>query len=175
MTNRIPAPLALWLVAAATVIAALAAFRSAPGDPPVARAEVPRAAPPPANPARERGRLRLDAALLRDRDPFRLERAPTAQRFGAPPRIDIPPQPMAMPQPPPPPAPPPPPPLSLSGIVGGPPWQAVIEHVPGAAHGVLVAAGEEEGGVRVLWIRGDSVGVVHDGKMQVLTLKQPFQ
>lgn len=172
MKTRLSLPLALWIAAAALAAAALAAFRGAPApadDAPSAS----RAAPPASAPSADRGRLRADAALLRDRDPFRLDRAPAAQRYGAPPVLIMPTPTETAPQPMPAPTPVQAPALSVSGIVGGPPWQAVIENLPGAGRGVLLGVGEEAGGVRVLWIRGDSVAVSSAEKTSVLVLKQP--
>jgi hypothetical protein len=171
MRPRISLPTGLWLAALTLGTAAAAAFRDPPAVTAAPAASLAAPAPPP---AQDRNRLRTDAALLRDRDPFRLARAPTAFRLGAPPPLP------AFPQPTPsagteytPPPPPPPAPLTVSGIVGGPPWQAVLENVPGAGRAVLLAAGEASSGVRVLWIRGDSVAVSSAGGTVVLTLKQP--
>jgi hypothetical protein len=172
MRPRISLPVGLWLAALALGGGAAAAFRdpAAPAD-----AAVTASAAAPALPAAtDRNRLRADAAVLRDRDPFRLARAPTAYRVGAPPPLPAFPQatPLAAPEYTPPPAPVQAP-LSVSGIVGGPPWQAVLENVPGAGRAVPLAAGEASNGVRVLWIRGDSVAVQTADGTSVLTLKQP--
>lgn len=59
-------------------------------------------------------------------------------------------------------APPPPPrasrpALGVSGIVGGPPWSAVLEGVPGREGGALVQAGDTLGGLKVRMVRRDTV------------------
>lgn len=79
-------------------------------------------------------------------DLFRLERKPARVAFGAPP---IPPQPTL----------PPPPRIrpTLGGIVGGPPWKAVLANIPGREGGVIVATGDTVAGLTVRAVRRDEV------------------
>jgi hypothetical protein len=92
--------------------------------------------------------LAAAADSVRDRDPFRWERQPASVRFNpwepAAPRI------AAVPTAPSKPV------LSLVGIVGGPPWTALLEGVPERAAGVLLRLGEQTGGIRLEEVRGDT-------------------
>jgi hypothetical protein len=58
---------------------------------------------------------------------------------------------------PPPPPRPPRPGLAVSGIIGGPPWSAVLEGVPGRESGAVVRAGDTLGGLCVRAVRRDTV------------------
>jgi hypothetical protein len=51
--------------------------------------------------------------------------------------------------------------LSLRAIVGGPPWQAVLDGLPGQPAGTVVVSGGDYGGLRVGAITRDTV-IVHD-------------
>ncbi|MFL5560838.1 MAG: hypothetical protein ACJ79K_05105 [Gemmatimonadaceae bacterium] len=86
------------------------------------------------------------AAALPETDPFRAARHPspvpyTPNQEGAPP--------------PPPHAPVPA--LSVSGIIGGPPWAAVLEGIPGRQGSIVVHPGDTLGGLRVRSVKRDSV------------------
>jgi hypothetical protein len=105
--------------------------------------------------------------LLRNRNPFRLERMPTTRRFG-------------MPEPPPggaiaQPAVPAVPVLTLAGILGGPPWSAIIEGIPGRETGVMLREGESAHGIRLEWIRRDSARISAADTAWVVTLKRPWR
>jgi hypothetical protein len=92
--------------------------------------------------------LTAAATTLRDRNPFRLQRRPATRRVN----------PFEVVQAAPPPTPATPrPTLSLAGILGGPPWHAVIEGVPGREGGTLLGIGEEANGIRLEQIRRDTV------------------
>lgn len=86
------------------------------------------------------------SAALAEIDPFRAARHPSP----------IPYQPNQEGAPPPPPRAPRPA-LSLSGIIGGPPWAAVLEGVPGQQGSVVVHPGDTLGGLRVRVVKRDSV------------------
>jgi len=86
------------------------------------------------------------AAALAETDPFRAVRHPSP----------IPYQPAQEGAPPPPPRAPVPA-LSVSGIIGGPPWAAVLEGVPGRQGSVVVHPGDTLGGLRVRTVKRDSV------------------
>ena len=58
---------------------------------------------------------------------------------------------------PPPPPRPPRPGLAVSGIIGGPPWSAVLEGVPGREGGAVVRTGDTLGGLRVRAVGRDTV------------------
>jgi len=87
------------------------------------------------------------ATRLRDRDPFRLDRRPTDLRYN-PWETTPPVAPQRAPMRPP---------VSLAGLLGGPPWNALIEGIPGREGGVLLAVGDSSGGIRFVALRGDTV------------------
>lgn len=93
-------------------------------------------------------RLFVAATTAAETDPFRLERHPSAVPYkpgfeGAPP--------------PPPPPRPPRPNLALSGTIGGPPWAALIEGMPGREGSILVRQGDLLGDFRIALVTRDSV------------------
>jgi hypothetical protein len=47
--------------------------------------------------------------------------------------------------------------LELSGVMGGPPWRAIVTGIPGHEVGVVVRAGDTLGGIRIRTIRRDTV------------------
>ena len=85
-------------------------------------------------------------------DPFRLARRPPAVTYR--PELE------GMPPPPPPPPKPPKPPLALSGVVGGPPWTALIEGIPGRERSALVRQGDTLSGLTIKRVGRDTVTVV---------------
>lgn len=91
--------------------------------------------------------LASSAARLRSRDPFRIERKPADLRYN-------PWEPVAASTP----APAAPHPvLALVGLVGGPPWNALLEGVPGRETGMLLQLGDSAAGIRFVALRGDTV------------------
>jgi hypothetical protein len=153
----------LWGAALALALAAWTRVRHAV---PAAGAMVPDAeAPAPAPVARvPAGVLAAAGEAARRGDPFRLDRAPAPVRFGAPPA------------PAPGMAPPPPPraPLTLAGVVG-PPWQALIEGMPGHAGAVVVRAGDRVEDLRILSVTREQAVVRGTDTTWRLTLKRPVQ
>lgn len=77
-----------------------------------------------------------------DNDPFRLDRAPADVGFGqdAAPSQQPPPSPFRQPPP------------RLTAVLGGPPWRAVLEGVPGREGSVVVSPGDRVGPFAVLTI-----------------------
>jgi len=107
------------------------------------------------------------AATIRDRDPFRSDRKPANARFNpwqavAAPGVIPHPAPVR-------------PPLALVGIVGGPPWTALVEGIPGREAGVLLRVGEEAGGVRLVDIRGDQAHLSGFDTTWVLTPRRTWR
>lgn len=137
--------LALWAIAAVLSAAGVIAWRraSTPTSPEIARA----AAAPGAVPAPLGGAADRAAAATVEADPFRASRRPSAVAFV--------PQGEAAPAPPRPPRPS----LAMTGSVGGPPWSAILEGVPGREGSVMVSAGDTIGGLRIRSVRRDSVVV----------------
>jgi hypothetical protein len=82
-------------------------------------------------------------------DPFRLANEPAAVRYD--PRFDVSASasgvtaPVIRPS------------MTLKAIVGGPPWQAVIDGIPGQPPGTIARAGSEFGKLRVRSVTRDSV------------------
>lgn len=110
--------------------------------------------------------IRTSAALIRDRDAFRLERRPAQVRYNPwePPSAVV-----TLAQPTPRPV------LALVGILGGPPWFAVIEGIPGRETGVLLRTGEDAAGIRLLRIKGDTAFLRGLDTTWVLTSKRVWQ
>jgi len=91
--------------------------------------------------------LAASAAGLRLHDPFRIERKPANVRYN-------PWEPVVVSAPA---AAPVRPALSLAGLLGGPPWNALLEGVPGNESGVLLQLGDSANGIRFVALRGDTV------------------
>lgn len=86
------------------------------------------------------------------RNPFRLDRRQAPLPHSTAPLA-------GMTTPPPPPPSLPKPQLRVNGILGGPPWEALLEGVPGREGSVLVRAGDTLDGLRIHRLTGDSVVV----------------
>jgi hypothetical protein len=98
------------------------------------------------------------AATIVANDPFRLSNKPAALRFlsataSAP--VAVP----TMPQ------------LTLKAIIGGPPWSAVVEGLPGDAGGVVVTAGLAFDRIHVKRITRESVVMQAPDTTWTLTMK----
>ena len=89
-----------------------------------------------------------DPAYGVDHDPFRLARHPASVAYR--PELEG----VA---PPPPPPKPPHPLLVLGGILGGPPWEALLDGVPGHDGSVVVHQGQMIGDLRIRSVTRDSV------------------
>ncbi len=59
----------------------------------------------------------------------------------------------------------------LKGVVGGPPWQAIIGGVPGREAGAIVVAGDTVGGMKVRSVNRESAVLVAKDTVYSLTLK----
>jgi hypothetical protein len=87
-----------------------------------------------------------DESLLASRDMFRLPLSDRSKRLAAlPPSI----QPMGTTHPT----------LTIKAIVGGPPWQAIVDGIPGQSQGAIVQAGATFGGIIIASVGRDSVRV----------------
>ena len=112
--------------------------------------------------------VRAAAARIAVHDPFRLDHHPASVPYtlGGEPGA----------QHAPPPAPKPPKPhLALSGIVGGPPWSAILDSVPGRDGSVLVQKGDTLGGLKVRSVGRDTVIVQGADTVWKLIVKRPWQ
>lgn len=105
--------------------------------------------------------LKRAADNVVQRDPFRLARKPAALAFGTDPASSVP-----MPSRPERPR------LRLAGIIGGPPWEAILEGAPGRPAGVLVRRGDVVGELRIRRITRDTVVVQGADTTWRLTLRR---
>lgn len=159
--------IALWVLALAFAGLGWRRWKEAEIQPsPAARAAIPPApevgAPLPGD------TLAAAARTVAAGDPFRLDRAPAPIGFSS--------QQQLAPGTPPPPPPPPRyrPPLAVSGIVG-PPWQALLEGVPGRNGAVVVARGDTLARLRIRSIDRDLVVVQGPDTTWRLTVRKPWQ
>jgi hypothetical protein len=119
---------------------------------------------------RDVGRPDSDSLLaIADRvaasDPFRLDRRPADVPVGTPAPATTPPgsEPdAARPN------------LALSGLVGGPPWVALLEGVPGHEGSVLLRAGDTLGGIKVRAVSATTATISGFDTTWKLTVKRPW-
>jgi hypothetical protein len=133
--------------------------RSSIGPPP-RRLEIGRATPSPPRGATADSLAAATEAIIAN-DPFRLARVPAAVRFGESPTV-------ATLNP----VNPPRPPLLLRAIVGGPPWQAVLDGLPGQPSGTVVRPGAVFETIRISAITSDTVIVQASDTVWKLTVKR---
>ena len=141
MNARRPMELALWAGALVLGVFATLQARSPRATKVAASVAGPRA-------VSEAGEVATDsdATALVAVDPFRAARHPSPVEY----------RPELEGAPPPPPRPPRPA-LAVSGIIGGPPWSAVLEGVPGREGGAVVRGGDTLGGLKVRAVWRDTV------------------
>jgi hypothetical protein len=152
----------LWSAAAALALLAWRRVRDA--VPPVPAAAPPAAtAPRPLPPRAPPAALAAAAEKARRGNPFRLDRSPAPVRYAVAP---VP----GLPAPPPPPPAPPRSPLTLAGVVG-PPWQALIQGIPGHSGAVVVRAGARIEDLRVISVTRDRAVIQGADTTWRLTLK----
>jgi hypothetical protein len=137
---------ALWCCVALTVSAGLLGMRGAAPRISGAVADIPIVATMNTHPTS----AALDSAVddIADRNLFRPERAGAEEREAA-----SMPGPMGMA------APSSKPHLVLKGVLGGPPWDAVVEGIPGREGAVVIRVGESVSGLSVRAIRRDTAYV----------------
>jgi hypothetical protein len=168
----------LWTLALGMLLLGAARWRGADaaGEAPAGALAVT-----PAEPRRvPRERLAAAGATITGGNPFRLDRAPAPLGFTPPGMPGMPMGPGMMPgmptgempiyAPPPPPRPA----LAVSGIVG-PPWQALLEGVPGREGAVVVRAGDVLGDLRIRDIDQNVVVVAAPDTTWRLTVRNPWQ
>ncbi|HET7586185.1 MAG TPA: hypothetical protein VFK13_14830 [Gemmatimonadaceae bacterium] len=119
---------------------------------------------PSASPVRvsfmEKDTMQRAAHFVADHDLFRVERRPSGVPYlvsliGAPP-------PAATPRPV----------LVLTGVLGGPPWQGVVEGIPGTQGGVLVLPGSVVNGYKIKAVSESTAIVEGQDTSWTLTLKR---
>jgi hypothetical protein len=151
-------------VGAVALAGTVATWITAVPTPPTEEHSVQAGAPAPA--AMDTVALRTSATRLRARDPFRLDRKPADVQYNPWQATTV----------APPPAPPPiRPPLALAGLLGGPPWSALIEGIPGREGGVLLQMGDSASGVRFVAVRGDTVILAAFDTTWALTEKRAWR
>lgn len=153
----------LWLATAACVVVGTLEWRHVRAVSELAAPALV-ATPAPIQPP-SRDSLRAAARRVAATDPFRLARTPPTVVYA--PTLEN--APAA-----PPPSKPPRPPLAVAGIIGGPPWAALLDGVPGRSGSVVVHAGDTLGGLRVRTVRRTGVIVSAPDTTWQLTLKRPW-
>jgi hypothetical protein len=156
----------LWIFSIAALVTAPLGWR-------VAASESGRTILPLTSGARELRRTSTDslekmAAQIAAHDPFRLDHHPASVPYR--PELDG----VAVAAPPPPPKPPKPH-LAVAGILGGPPWTALLDSVPGRDGSVLVKRGDTLGGLKIRSVGRDTVVVQGTDTLWKLVVKRPWQ
>jgi hypothetical protein len=164
MTRRGLLEAGLW--GAAVLVTLWSAFTWHPWEPsPPGRALAE--SPPPAVRRAAEGVLAGAARTVVERNPFRLDRRPATVAFGAMAGMTE----MEAYADPEPEHPAP----VVRGIVGGPPWEALLEGIPGRDGSLLVRPGDVLGELRVRSISRDTVVVQGTDITWKLTLKPAWQ
>jgi hypothetical protein len=111
--------------------------------------------------------LAAGSSIIVERDLFRLDRRPSAIPY-APGVADAPPRPR-----------PPKPALVVTGIVGGPPWEALLEGIPGRAEAAVVRRGDVFGDstarLTIKRVGRDTVIVVGMDTTWALTVRRAWE
>jgi hypothetical protein len=164
----------LWILTLAVLLLGWSRWRRAE---PAVRAPASALSATPPEPRRvPRDRLAAAGRTVTGGNPFRLDRAPAPIGFNRPDPLAMPGM-MGMPGMAPPeyvPPPPPRPQLLVSGIVG-PPWQALLEGVPGREGAVVVKRGDVLGDLRIRDITESVVVVASPDTTWRLTVRKPWQ
>jgi hypothetical protein len=118
--------------------------------------------PDPKGIERNRDSLAAIGERVVSHDPFRLDRRPSNVAYkseleGMPPAPPGPPRPA----------------LRLTGILGGPPWRAVIEGLPGRESSVVVRGGDIFDKLRIITVTRDMVVVAGMDTTWKLTMRRP--
>jgi hypothetical protein len=157
---------ALWTLSIAVLLTAPLGWRLSASEPEVKIS-------PLASGVRELRRASVDslttmAAHVVAHDPFRIDHHPASVPYR--PELDG----VAAAAPPSPPKPAKPR-LAIAGILGGPPWTALLDSVPGHDGSVLVKKGDTLGGLRIRSIGRDTVVVQGTDTLWKLVVRQPWQ
>lgn len=149
----------LWSIIAAGPLLAVASWTRA--VPPVEPPDAVALTTPRALQRLDRPALTADGARLLQGNPFRSARRPTDVRYNpwepvyTPVTVAPPVRPM----------------LTLAGILGGPPWNAVIQGIPGKESGIVLRIGETVNGFQLVSIRGDTVRIAGQDTTWILNPK----
>lgn len=153
-----------WVFAAGTFAAAVAAWWAALPSGSAQRRSIPSALGR-SRPADTAG-LAASAGLVWAANPFRTDRKPTKNRF-------TPWEPALVIAPPPGPPPAARPILTLIGLIGGPPWSAVVEGVPNQPGGVVLSQTDSGGLIKLIRVRGDTAFLSGLDTAWALTYRRP--
>jgi hypothetical protein len=156
----------LWALSVAALLTAPMGWRAASAEPETR-------IPPLSSSASELRRASADslakmAANIAAHDPFRLDHHPASVAYR--PELDG----VVAVAPPPPPKPPKPH-LAVAGILGGPPWTALLDSVPGRDGSVLVKRGDTLGSLKIGSVGRDTVVVQGADTLWKLVVKRPWQ
>lgn len=152
----------LWAVAGLATVVAVLAVRAARATPEVIPRSIVPAAAEPRHVAADS--IAQAAAYVTASDPFRLSRQPASVAYSpaleglAPPVAQGPPRPT----------------LVLRGIVGGPPWSAILDGVPGRDGSVVVRRGDSLGTLVVRVVGRDTVIINGADTTWRLTVKRSW-
>lgn len=152
----------LWSAALAAVVETAAVWRQALRGQTAAAATVWPAPSPDALPAPDS--LTVLTTRIVGGDAFRLDRKPAAVSYRAAGDSAIPGPPVAPPTPR--------PVLTLVGIVGGPPWAALVNGIPAHDGTMLVRVRDTLGGLRIAGVSGDGVTITGLDTVWHLTTKR---
>ena len=155
---------ALWSVTVLTLIGGCAIWRATSATPAPTAPRPLRAAPRWMDDLGGDGLARAGKELT-EADPFRFDRQPAAVRYR--PELEA-------PAGPPPPPSPPKPVLVLRGIIGGPPWDAMVEGIPGRQGAVLVHRGDTLSGLTVSAVGRDTVTIHGSDTTWKLFMKRDY-
>ncbi len=157
----------LWLATAVVGVAAVLGWRLAANDSALAPRVLSGGAPELRRAIADSVKSR--ATYIAAHDPFRPDHHPASVAY----RPDL--SSEGAPSAPPPPPKPPKPRLTVAGIVGGPPWSALLDSVPGRDGSVLVRKGDTLGGLRVRSVGRDTVIVQGADTVWKLIVRRPWQ
>ena len=153
---------ALWGVTAVSLLVATLGMRAARATPPSLAQPVPGVVSEPRR--IDPDSIARAAAYIVANNPFRLSRQPATVAYSpaleglAPPPAVRPPRPA----------------LVLRGIVGGPPWSAILEGIPGRDGSVMARRGDSLGTLIVRAVGRDTVIIKGADTTWRLTLKRPW-
>ena len=158
---------ALWLATAAVGFASVPGWRFAAKESSLAPRSLPGGVPELRHAIPDS--VKSSAAYIATHDPFRPDHHPAAVPYRPELSSDG-----ASSAPLPPPKAPKPR-LAVAGIVGGPPWSALLDSVPGREGSVLVRKGDTLGGLRVRSVGRDTVIIQGADTVWKLIVRRAWQ
>jgi hypothetical protein len=146
MTNTVMLERAVWAGTVAVALVVVLRVRAIPDVAAASRSSNPNVAAFAVRPSASGDSLAAAAKFTAQHNPFRLERKPATVAYspeleGVVPVAVRPVRPM----------------LALRGIVGGPPWSAIVDGIPGRDASILLRQGDTIAGIVVRSIRKDTV------------------